>query len=362
MAAELHLNPVRIDGTEMLDAMVTSVFLLDQELNVQYLNAAAQTLLGLGPNQALRRRITELTRGADTLLPMFDRARNGGEGVVQRELAWPGSGNVDRILDCAVTQVNLHDGQPWLLLEIEDITQHRRLTRENALLAQLGGSRLMVRQLAHEIKNPLGGLRGAAQLLEREYPDTEHREYTQVIIREADRLQNLVDRLLGPNRLPQKAMVNVHQILEHVRQLLEAEAPTGIVVLRDYDPSIPEVHADREQLIQATLNVTRNALQALGGKGSGMIVLRTRTRRQVTIGGRRHKLAIQMDVEDNGPGIPPQLMEKVFYPMVTTRAEGTGLGLPIAQYLIHSHGGLIECQSQPGRTVFSMFLPLGDSP
>jgi two-component system nitrogen regulation sensor histidine kinase GlnL len=248
------------------------------------------------------------------------------------------------------------------MMELLALDRHLRISRDELLLAQHQASRELIRGLAHEIKNPLGGIRGAAQLLEREYPDSEHREYTRVIIREADRLQNLVDRLLGPNRLPQKADVNVHQILEHVRQLVEAEAPAGIVVLRDYDPSIPEVHADREQLIQATLNVTRNALQALGAQGSGMIVLRTRTRRQITIGGRRHKLAIQMDIEDNGPGIPHQMMEKIFYPMVTTRAEGTGLGLPIAQYLIHSHGGLIECQSQPGRTVFSMFLPLGDTP
>jgi PAS domain S-box-containing protein len=171
LAAEFQLNTVRIEGTELLDALVTSVFLLDQDLNVGYLNAAAQTLLGLGPNQALGRSITELTRGAETLLPLFDRARKGGEGVVQRELAWPAPGGVDRILDCAVTQITLGQENVRLLLEIEDITQHRRLTRENALLAQLGGSRLMVRQLAHEIKNPLGGLRGAAQLLERELLD-----------------------------------------------------------------------------------------------------------------------------------------------------------------------------------------------
>ncbi len=168
--------------------MVTSVFLLDQDLSVTYLNAAAQTLLGIGLNQALGRSIGELTRGAESLLPMFERVRNGGEGVVQRELAWPAPGGVDRILDCAVTQVILGGKASRLLLEIEDITQHRRLTRENALLAQLGGSRLMVRQLAHEIKNPLGGLRGAAQLLERELLDPALREYTRVIISEADRL------------------------------------------------------------------------------------------------------------------------------------------------------------------------------
>src|ERR1700729_3330144 len=239
LSAELQIDTVRIDGAELLDAMVTSVFLLDQELHVTYLNAAAQTLLGLGPNQALGRRVTELTRGAENLLQLFDRVREGGEGVVQRELAWPAPGGVDRILDCAVTQVILGGTSLRLLLEIEDITQHRRLTRENALLAQLGGSRLMVRQLAHEIKNPLGGLRGAAQLLERELLDPALREYTRVIISEADRLTNLLDSMLGPGRPPAKQLINVHEILERVYHLLRSEALEGVAVDRDYDPSLP---------------------------------------------------------------------------------------------------------------------------
>ena len=360
MVAELHLNPVRIDGSEMLDAMVTSVFLLDQELNVQYLNAAAQTLLGLGPNQALRRRITELTRGADTLLPMFDRARNGGEGVVQRELAWPGSGNVDRILDCAVTQVNLHDGEPWLLLEIEDITQHRRLTRENALLAQLGGSRLMVRQLAHEIKNPLGGLRGAAQLLERELLDPALREYTRVIISEADRLTNLLDSMLGPGRPPAKQLMNVHELLERVYHLLRSEAPEGVLIDRDYDPSLPPVTVDPNHIIQAMLNLGRNAIQALSGVPvhAPRLVLRTRVASNVSVGAHRHRLVASIQFEDNGPGVPHDIRDTIFYPLVSGRADGTGLGLGIAQDLVSRHGGLIEFDSAPGRTIFVISLPM----
>ncbi len=263
MAAEFKLDAVGIEGTELLDSLVTSVFLLDQNLHVDYLNAAAQTLLGLGPNQALGRSITELTRGADTLLPLFDRARQGGEGVVQRELAWPAPGGVDRILDCAVTQVTLGLDESRLLLEIEDITQHRRLTRENALLAQLGGSRLMVRQLAHEIKNPLGGLRGAAQLLERELLDPALREYTRVIISEADRLTHLLDSMLGPGRPPAKQLINVHEILERVYHLLRSEAPEGVTVDRDYDPSLPPLTVDPNHIIQAMLNLGRNAIQAL---------------------------------------------------------------------------------------------------
>ena len=210
--------------------------------------------VGLSLNQALGRRIGELTRGAETLLPMFERARQGGEAVVQRELAWPAPSGVDRILDCAVTEV-LFGGSASLLLEIEDITQHRRLTRENALLAQLGGSRLMVRQLAHEIKNPLGGLRGAAQLLERELLDPGLKEYTRVIISEADRLTNLLDSLLGPGRPPAKQLVNVHELLERVYHLLRSEAPEGVAVDRDYDPSLPALTADPNHIIQAMLNL-----------------------------------------------------------------------------------------------------------
>ena len=177
-----------------------------------------------------------------------------------------------------------------------------------------------------------------------------------MIIREVDRLQNLVNRLLGPNRVPQHESLNIHEVTEHVRQLVSAEAPAGVKLTRDYDPSIPNLNADREQLIQTLLNLVRNALQAVGEHGQ--IVLRTRARRQLTLNGQLHRLVAQMDVEDTGPGIPAQILDKIFFPMVTTRADGTGLGLPIAQHLVHSHGGVIECKSRPGQTVFSVFLPL----
>src|ERR1700722_17690380 len=304
LSAELQLDTVRIDGTELLDAMVTSVFLLDQELQVTYLNAAAQSLLGLSTNQALGRSIAELTRGAASLLPMFDRVREGGEGVVQRELAWSAPGGVDRILDCAVTQVVMGGQSLRLLLEIEDITQHRRLTRENALLAQLGGSRLMVRQLAHEIKNPLGGLRGAAQLLERELLDPALREYTRVIISEADRLTNLLDSMLGPGPPPAQQLINVHELLERVYHLLRSEAPEGVTVDRDYDPSLPSLTVDPNHIIQAMLNLGRNALQALSGGHvqAPRLILRTRAAGNVNVGAQRRPIA-SIQFEDNGPGV-----------------------------------------------------------
>lgn len=347
----------------VLDGLTTAVITVDGLGRVSSLNSAAETLFSVGRRHAIGQPLSQAIPPLAALADRLQRALATGTGFIERELKLK-RGLDDHpaetlTVDCTVTPVSL--GRPGLLLELLALDRHLRISRDELLQQQHEASRELIRGLAHEIKNPLGGIRGAAQLLEREYPDSEHREYTRVIIREADRLQNLVNRLLGPNRLPQKAMVNVHEVLEHVRQLIEAEGHGRVRVQRDYDPSIPELWADREQLIQAVLNVTRNALQALAS-GAGIerpaITLRTRMRRQLVIGTLRHRLAVQIDIEDNGPGIAPAMIEKIFYPMVTTRADGTGLGLPIAQVLIHSHGGLIECASRPGATVFSLYLPL----
>ena len=252
-----------------------------------------------------------------------------------------------------LTEPQLEDG---LLLELAHTERHRRIAREEHLLAQQQLTRTVVRGLAHEIKNPLGGLRGAAQLLARELNDESLKEYTEVIIGEADRLQKLLDRLQGPGGVPHNCWINIHQVLERVRTLVQAEASNGPELIADYDPSIPEIHADADQLIQAVLNIVRNATQALDGHGR--IILRSRTERKFTIGHQRHKLVARIDIIDNGPGVPPELLDKIFYPMVTSHAQGTGLGLSIAQSLVNQHGGLIECSSQPGETIFTILLPL----
>jgi two-component system nitrogen regulation sensor histidine kinase GlnL len=246
------------------------------------------------------------------------------------------------------------------LLELADATQRQRISRESDLLARLESSRLMIRQLVHEIKNPLGGLRGAAQLLARELHDPSLHEYTGVIIGEADRLTALVDSIAGPGRPPLRSLVNVHELCEHVFHLLRAEARASVLVERDYDPSLPNAMLDRNQIIQALLNVARNALQALGERGR--VTLRTRALSNVTIGLVRHKLVGSLQVEDNGPGVPPELRASIFYPLVTGRANGTGLGLAVAQDLVTRHGGLIEFASEPGRTVFTLLLPLTEAP
>ena len=216
----------------------------------------------------------------------------------------------------------------------------------------------MIRGLAHEIKNPLGGVRGAAQLLARELPNEELTEYTNIIIREADRLRDLVDRLLGPHRELDSRELNVHEVLEHVHSLISAETNNQITLIRDYDPSIPEILGDRSQLIQAVLNIVRNALQAAPAIDECVITLRSRALRQFTIGSTRHRLVCRIDIEDNGPGVPSDMLQSIFMPMVTGRPEGTGLGLTIAQSIIARHGGMLECTSKPGCTRFTLYLPM----
>ncbi len=338
----------------LLDSLTTAVVELDRDLRVSTVNSACEHLFGVSRKSAIGQVLPLAVPHFGPHEARLREALDAGSGFIEREVQLHRNGEESVTVDWTVTPTQ--GKKSGLLMEMQALDRHLRISRDELALASFDASREMVRGLAHEIKNPLGGIRGAAQLLEREFPDSEHREYTRVIIREVDRLQNLVNRMLGPNRLPQREQLNIHEVTEHVRQLVAAEAPAGVRLLRDYDPSIPDLSADREQLIQALLNLARNALQAIGDHGQ--ILLRTRARRQLTLNSQQHKLVAQIDVEDTGAGIPAQILEKIFFPMVTTRAEGTGLGLPIAQHLIHSHGGVIECKSRPGQTVFSMFLPL----
>jgi two-component system, NtrC family, nitrogen regulation sensor histidine kinase GlnL len=360
MAAEYAFSALaHFDAADLLDALATGIVMLDQQLCPVYANVAAQDLLAFSLKMARGRPFTELLHEAEGLRSILKRALESSESIADREvqLRPAGAPREVRTLDVTITPFAGITGTQ-LLLEIADTTQRQRISRENDLLARLDGSRLMVRQLAHEIKNPLGGLRGAAQLLERELPHAGLREYTQLIIGEADRLTALVDSMSGPMRAPDKASLNVHEICEHVFHLLRAEAPPGIAIERDYDPSLPNARLDKHQLIQALLNVARNALQAQGDLGR--IVLRTRARSHATIGSVQHRLIASVQVEDHGPGVPPHLRSSIFYPLVTGRANGTGLGLAVAQELVTRNGGIIEFESETGRTVFSLLLPLGE--
>lgn len=260
----------------------------------------------------------------------------------------------ERVIDCHVSPIDIDEAS--LLVEITDVTRRTQITRENALLIQHGAGRQMIRQLAHEIKNPLGGIRGAAQLLERQLDDPEQREYTDVVISETDRLAGLVDTLLGPGGPPNKKPINVHELLEYVVRIVEAEDQKTLTVRRDYDPGLPSIDLDRDQMVQAFLNLVGNAAAALDGHGT--ITLRSRAVTNFTIGNVRHRVIASIEIEDDGPGIPADLQDSVFYPLVTSKPEGTGLGLPAAQELISRHGGLIEFESRPGRTVFIVRIPL----
>jgi two-component system nitrogen regulation sensor histidine kinase GlnL len=339
----------------ILDNLHTMVVLFDDRLRLRYMNPAAEMFFSASATRFRGIEAGELVHN-DALVAALAGALDSGHPFTERELTL--QLGPERRVTVDVTAIPLSEPRrgPELLVEMTQVDRQLRITREENLLAQSSATRALVRGLAHEIKNPLGGLRGAAQLLQGELADEELKEYTRIIIDEADRLRNLINRMLGPNSLPHKREINLHQVLERVRQVVQAEAPAGVRFLRDYDPSIPELAADEDMLIQAVFNLVRNAAQAVGAEGT--ITLRTRTLRQYTIGQTRHKLVARLDVIDDGPGISPEVKESIFLPMVTGRPDGTGLGLPIAQSLINQHGGLIECESQPGHTVFTVLLPL----
>ncbi len=349
------------DSAELLDALCTGVIVLDSHCCVVYANVGVQDLLAVGLNQARGRPITELFVQCEALEQLLQRALEREEACAGHEISLQPAGqwrsHEPAIVDVTVTPLPAQLTGTHLLLELADARTRQRIMRESEMRSRLDGSRLMIRQLAHEIGNPLGGLRGAAQLLSRELHDITLTEYTSVIINEADRLRALVDSMLGPLRPPQKSLVNVHELCEHVFRLLRSEAPPGVTVERDYDPSLPAAQLDRNEIIQALLNVARNALQALPPVG-GHVVLRSRVAGNINIGATRHRLVANIQVEDNGHGVPPELMKSVFYPLVTGRANGTGLGLAVAQELLARHGGIVEFESEPGHTIFSLLLPL----
>lgn len=341
---------------KILDHLNEAILLFDKDLLLTYINPAGEMLLADSAKHLLGNSIHKLFKTSHTLL--FDdllQRLHLNEPLVDRELILE---RLNQSITVNLSATPLHENGELseILIELQQVDRHLRITKEEQLLAQQNTSRMLVRGLAHEIKNPLGGLRGAAQLLDLELQDPELKEYTQIIIAESDRLQDLMDKMLGPNKPAHKSLLNIHEVLERVRQLVAAEANNTILLRTDYDPSIPELYADKNQLIQAFLNIVRNAVQAI--KSDGEIVIKTRIQRHMTIGRKRYKLTIKIDITDSGPGIKPELMGQIFYPMITGRAEGTGLGLSIAQSLINQHNGLIECESEPGRTVFSIYLPL----
>jgi two-component system nitrogen regulation sensor histidine kinase GlnL len=341
-----------------LELLSTAVLMLDEDLNVTYANPAAETMFAHGRKHLIG---ASIDRALPTGAQFVTRLR----GAVAEEA---GFNENDLVLDINGEPMHLHcvvspfegafvtpaGNLPALVLEFRELDQQLKIERESRIHEQQAANRELIRNLAHEIKNPLGGIRGAAQLLERELGE-EQREFTQVIVKEVDRLQSLLNRMLTPVRLPRVEPINIHEVMERVRTLISAEFP-GLVVKRDYDTSLPDIPGDKEQLIQAILNVARNAAQAMDGQGE--IRICTRIARQVTIARARYRHAIAVSIEDDGPGVPPGLAERIFYPLVSGRDGGTGLGLSLAQSFVSQHQGHIEFESVPGKTRFTILLPV----
>jgi len=344
-----------------LELLATAVVLLDDRFAVLHANPAAESLLEIGARALVGQHFPVLFAEGPELEKAFTQALTASWDYATQDAIYERPGRDPLPLGCTLTRVE--DGDAVLLVELRPIAQQLRLEREERLMEQQAATRELIRNLAHEIKNPLGGLRGSAQLLERELERSELMEYTQVIIKEADRLQALLDRLLTPQRPWQPARLNIHEVFERVRTLVLAEFGHGVAVLCNYDPSVPDLEGDREQLIQALLNIARNAAQALTSETNqpwrrGTMIFRTRVARQVTVLRQRHKLALELQVIDDGPGVPEEIRDRIFSPLVSGREGGTGLGLSLAQTLISNHQGVIECASRPGRTVFTILLPL----
>jgi two-component system, NtrC family, nitrogen regulation sensor histidine kinase GlnL len=346
--------------------LATAIMLLDHETRIVYLNPAAENLFEASGKNLIGHLLHQMFTDTEQLLNGMQHAIHNNASFIEYDLTLGTHAHGKLHLRCAVTPVQL-DSVPaanklpgehnrYLLLELHPIDRTLKLAREEQMLDQTQANRLLLRNLAHEIKNPLGGLRGAAQLLEHELEKPALREYTQVIIQEADRLRALMEKLLSPQNASHYSALNIHEVLERVRLVMLSEMPSGLTVKRDYDISLPALVGDKEQLIQAMLNIVRNAAQAMQGNGS--ITLRTCIARQVTLIKRRHRLAVMVQIIDNGPGIPMVLQDKIFYPLVSGRANGHGLGLTLAQDFISQHQGTIEFESEPGRTCFTVLLPL----
>lgn len=342
----------------LTENLSTAVVLLDSDMKVCYLNNAAELLFGRSSSRAAEHGFATLFHNAE--LP-DDFATNIAlaNPFTQREAYWHLHQDQEEIsLDYMVNFLQFENKQ-YCLVEIHSRDRFNRINRDKDFFSKYQTSRDVVRGLAHEIKNPLGGIRGAAQLLEREF-DSDKKEYTQVIIEEVDRLRALVDRMLGPVKPSVHDRINIHRVLEQIIAITQAETHDSIRLIRDYDPSLPDLNGDAEQIHQAILNIVGNARQSLieSNTEDGCIRIRTRAAHQVTLGGKLHRLACQIEISDNGPGISPDLQKSIFYPMVSGRAHGSGLGLSIAQQYISQHKGIIEFDSHPGSTRFSIMLPM----
>lgn len=349
------MNLTEKQALQTLDNMETSVILLNEDLQIEFMNVSAEALLERSRKRICGTRLEEHV-WVPGLAELLKTSTEEGNRVIRRESRLEFSSGKSFTVNLSVTPISTSA----LLLELRQIDRHLDISHSEQLLAEHQATRKLLRGLAHEIKNPLGGIRGAAQLLEQQYPDNGVGEFTQIIIREADRLRTLIDRMVGPQSLPHPELMNLHCAVEHVYKLAQAEVEENIQLERDYDPSIPDIFFDKDQLIQAVLNITRNAIESIGNT-RGVVTFRTRVLRHYNLGNTRHPLIAQISIIDTGPGIPESLQSEVFFPMVTTKASGTGLGLSITQSVVQHNKGLVKFTSRPGHTCFDILIPITEA-
>ena len=347
--------PEKTNPKLILEHLDTAVLEFNRQLELIYMNPSAEALMAKSFRQIQGKTVDKLCQPKSKLPPLLENVLETDQPVTRRELELQLSSGKNITTNITVSPI---PGE-GVLVEIQSVGRLYTISQESRRQKEYNTTLHLLRGLAHEIKNPLGGIRGAAQLLDAELENPENMEYTRVIIKETGRLQKLIDQMGGPKRPPQKQFINIHEVTEHVLKLISAESTSEITLERDYDPSLPEIHADKDQLIQAVLNVARNALESLKGS-KGIISFKTRSLRKYTIAGKRYPLVMQLSIFDDGPGIPEDLQAQIFFPMVSNKPTGSGLGLPIAQSLINANSGLINFQSSPGHTCFDFLLPFED--
>lgn len=356
----LDLNTENLN-TSLLDNLTTAVIVLEKDLQVLYMNPAAEALLETSGKHCHNLFIGDVLLNSRQLVKALNNVKANGVTFIARKVEFLKTNTNRMIVDYSASRL-IYRNDTYVMLELQELDRSYNITRKEMLISNHETTLGLVRGLGHEIKNPLGGIRGAAQLLAEELHDKDLKDYTNVIIEEADRLVGLIDRLTGQYKKPAIQQLNIHEVLERVYNLVIAETRGTIELVKDYDPSIPEISGDLSQLIQAVLNIVRNAMQALtecdmdGRKPK--IILRTRTVNHVTLGATLYKLVARIEIIDNGPGISPDIIENIFYPLISGRANGSGLGLSISQNILKNHNGLIECESQEGRTCFALSIPL----
>jgi two-component system nitrogen regulation sensor histidine kinase GlnL len=354
-----------IEHDLLLAALPHPVLVLGDDDRVLYANLAAETFFSLSHGMLKRQTLPDIIAFSSPLGALVSQVRKTGATVNEYgvEVDLPRSG-VHRHVDVFAGGMSEQPGLIVLMLQQRSMAQmiERQLTHRAAARSVSG----MAAVLAHEIKNPLSGIRGAAQLLEPGLRD-EDRALTQLICTETDRIRDLVDRMevFGDERPLAVEPVNIHSVLDHVKRLAETGFADGSKINVDYDPSLPPLSGNRDKLIQAFLNLVKNAAEAIEeGREPGRIVLRTAFRPGVRLAvpgtGARVSLPLMIEVEDTGPGVPDELKPHLFDPFVTTKRKGTGLGLALVAKIIGDHGGVIECESVPKRTVFRVLLPLQD--